>query len=71
MCPHFVQTMREPSARIGRVIRHVIGIHCGAVGAIDRTAINQQVPAAVRSDMAEPHWLEFLGLWLVRQRSPV
>ena len=45
-----------------RIIRHVIGIHCGAVVAIDRAAIHQQVPAAVRSDMAERHRLECLDI---------
>jgi len=62
---------RAPSGRDRRIIRHVIGVHCGAVVAIDRAAINQQVSAAVQSDMAERHQLEFLSLWLASHRSPV
>jgi hypothetical protein len=40
----------------------VIGIHGGAVIAVDRAAIDEQVSAAVGPDMAEGYRLERLAL---------
>ena len=44
-----------------RLAGHMIGVHDRAMAAIDRAAIDQQVPAAMAADMAQRHRLESLG----------
>jgi hypothetical protein len=51
------------------VVGQVIHVHGRAVAPIDRAAVDQQVAATVRADMAERHRLEFLDLALDRFAS--
>ena len=53
-----------------QVIRQVVRIHDAAVVAIDGIAIDQQVPAAVRADMAQGYGLELLVLRFCTQLRP-
>ena len=44
-----------------RFVRQMIGIHLGVVIAMDRTAIDEQIAAAMAADVAQGHGLESLS----------
>jgi hypothetical protein len=43
-------------------IRQVIGVHGRAVIALDGRAIDEQIPASMRADVAQGNWWEGLAL---------
>jgi hypothetical protein len=50
----------RPERPDARVIRQMIGIHCRAVAAIDRAAIDEQISAAVGTNVPQGHRFESL-----------